>query len=132
MASLRGTARTLAGEPFWKAHPNLRGIVEGRFEEDIAWQGFAACEQPVVFSALSHGALAEKLPELEAAWRAAGIAERLLLVDLSGDFRLQDPAVFAKAYKRLGFERLPEADCSLFVAPRKASPQGDLFDGGPA
>jgi len=98
--SLRGTARTLAGEPFWKAHPNLRGIVDGRFEADIPWQDFAACEQPVVFSALSHGALAEKLPELETAWKAAGIAERLLLVDLSGDFRLQDPAVFTKAYKR--------------------------------
>jgi LysW-gamma-L-alpha-aminoadipyl-6-phosphate/LysW-L-glutamyl-5-phosphate reductase len=98
--SLRGTARTLAGEPFWKAHPNLRGVVDGRFEDDIDWQDFARCDQPVVFAALSHGALAEKLPALEAAWHAAGIAERLLLVDLSGDFRLQDPAVFAKAYKR--------------------------------
>jgi len=100
VASLRGTARTLAGEPFWKAHPNLRGVVDGVFEEDIDWADFANCEQPVVFAALSHGALAEKLPELEAAWAAAGIADRLLLVDLSGDFRLQDPAVFAKAYKK--------------------------------
>ena len=100
VASLRGTARTLAGQPFWKAHPNLRGVVEGSFEEEIDWASFAGCEQPVVFSALSHGALAEKLPELETAWQAAGLAERLLLVDLSGDFRLQDPAVFAKAYKR--------------------------------
>jgi LysW-gamma-L-alpha-aminoadipyl-6-phosphate/LysW-L-glutamyl-5-phosphate reductase len=99
--SLRGTARTLAGEPFWKAHPNLRGVVAGGFENEIDWKEFAACEQPVVFAALSHGALAEKLPELESAWQAAGIAERLLLVDLSGDFRLQDPAIFAKAYKRI-------------------------------
>lgn len=101
VAGLRGTARTLAGEPFWKAHPNLRGVVDGRFEEDIDWRDLAASEQPVVFSALSHGALAEKLPALEAAWAAAGIGERLLLVDLSGDFRLQDPAVFAKAYKKV-------------------------------
>ena len=100
VAGLRGTARTLAGEPFWKAHPNLRGVVEGSFEEDIDWRAFAASEQPVVFAALSHGALAEKLPALEQAWEAAGIADRLLLVDLSGDFRLQDPAVFAKAYKK--------------------------------
>jgi N-acetyl-gamma-glutamyl-phosphate reductase len=98
--SLRGTARTLAGEPFWKAHPNLRSVLDGGFEEDIDWRSFANCPQPVVFAALSHGALAEKLPELEAAWQAAGIADRLLLIDLSGDFRLQDPAVFAKAYKR--------------------------------
>ena len=98
--SLRGTARTLAGEPFWKAHPNLRSVVDGQFEADLNWEEFADREQPVVFAALSHGALAERLPELEAAWKAAGIADRLLLVDLSGDFRLQDPAVFAKAYKK--------------------------------
>ena len=34
---------------------------------------------------------------------------------------------FDKAYKRLGFERLPELDESQFVAPRKASLQGQLF-----
>lgn len=34
---------------------------------------------------------------------------------------------FDKAYKRLGFERLPELDESHFVAPRKASLQGQLF-----
>ena len=34
---------------------------------------------------------------------------------------------FAKAHKRLGFRRLPALDGSRFVAPRKPSPQGDLF-----
>ena len=34
---------------------------------------------------------------------------------------------FAKAHKRLGFGRLPALDGSRFVAPRKPSPQGDLF-----
>jgi DNA repair photolyase len=34
---------------------------------------------------------------------------------------------FAKAHKRLGFGRLPPLDTSRFVAPRKPSPQGDLF-----
>jgi DNA repair photolyase len=34
---------------------------------------------------------------------------------------------FAKAHKRLGFGRLPPLDMSQFVAPRKPSPQGDLF-----
>ena len=34
---------------------------------------------------------------------------------------------FAKAYKRLGFRRLPALDGSGFVAPRKPSPQGQLF-----
>jgi len=34
---------------------------------------------------------------------------------------------FAKACKRLGFGRLPTLDSSRFVAPRKPSPQADLF-----
>ena len=34
---------------------------------------------------------------------------------------------FAKAHKRLGFGRLPALDTSQFVAPRKPSPQGELF-----
>ncbi|MGA2079135.1 MAG: N-acetyl-gamma-glutamyl-phosphate reductase [Holophaga sp.] len=96
--SIRGTARTLAGQPFWTAHPNLNGIVEGRFEEDIPWNEFARAEQPVVFAALPHGGLAQRLPELEAAWARAGMADRMVLVDLSGDFRLKDPEAFKAAY----------------------------------
>jgi DNA repair photolyase len=34
---------------------------------------------------------------------------------------------FAKAHRRLGFGRLPPLDASRFVAPRKPSPQGELF-----
>ena len=34
---------------------------------------------------------------------------------------------FAKTRKRLGFEGMPPLRTDLFVAPRKPSPQGDLF-----
>jgi DNA repair photolyase len=34
---------------------------------------------------------------------------------------------FAKAHKRLGYSRLPALDSSKFVAPRKVTPQGELF-----
>ena len=34
---------------------------------------------------------------------------------------------FAKAYKRLGYGRLNALDCSQFVAPRKQSPQIEMF-----
>jgi len=34
---------------------------------------------------------------------------------------------FAKAHARLGYGRLPALDSSRFVAPRKPSPQGELF-----
>ncbi|BDU77924.1 N-acetyl-gamma-glutamyl-phosphate reductase [Mesoterricola sediminis] len=85
-ASLRGTSRH-AGRAFGDVHPNLRGIVEGRLEETIAWDRFGAAGQPVVFSALPHGELTALLPSLEAAWAAAGIAEQVVLLDLSTDFR---------------------------------------------
>ena len=101
VGSLRGTSRARAGKPFADAHPNLNGILDGRFEAELPWGEWAPCEQPIVFSALPHGELAQLLPRLEAAWEAAGIAERLLLVDLSGDFRLKDPQAFAQAYGRV-------------------------------
>jgi DNA repair photolyase len=44
-----------------------------------------------------------------------------------GPFAQLLQARFAKAYKRLGFRRLPALDASKFVAPRKPSPQGSLF-----
>lgn len=100
VATLRGTSRSHAWQPFWKVHPNLRGILDGRFEGDLPWTDFAASEQVVVFSALPHGELATRLPLLEAAWTAAGLGERLILVDLSGDFRLRDPLAHARAYGR--------------------------------
>jgi len=98
--SIRGTSRAQAGQPFSAGHPNLKGILDGCFEAEIPWAELASCAQPVVFSALPHGELAQRLPELEAAWAACGIQERLLLVDLSGDFRLKDAQVFAKSYGR--------------------------------
>ncbi|MFZ0916217.1 MAG: N-acetyl-gamma-glutamyl-phosphate reductase [Candidatus Udaeobacter sp.] len=92
--SVRGTSRTLDGKPFFAAHPNLRNVVDGRFESDIDWQELARSEQPVVFSALPHGQLAGRLRELESAWSRAGIVDRMVLVDLSADFRVPNPRVF--------------------------------------
>jgi N-acetyl-gamma-glutamyl-phosphate reductase len=98
VASLRGTARAKAGQPFWKVHPNLRGILEGHFEEEIDWSCFKTSEGVVVFSALPHGELATRMPQLEAAWRDAGIHDKVTFLDLSGDFRLKDPERFQHAY----------------------------------
>jgi N-acetyl-gamma-glutamyl-phosphate reductase len=89
--SLRGTARSHAGKPFHAQHPNLRGLVEGVFEAAPDWAALAAGEQPVLFSALPHGELGKLWPELEAAGKAHNLLERLLVIDLSADFRL-DPA----------------------------------------
>ncbi|MDQ2919416.1 MAG: N-acetyl-gamma-glutamyl-phosphate reductase, partial [Verrucomicrobiota bacterium] len=87
VASVRGTSRSHVGEAFSEVHPNLRGVVEGKFENEIAWAQLKKNEQPVVFSALPHGELTKASPDLELAWTKAGIAERLLLIDLAADFR---------------------------------------------
>ena len=91
VASLRGTARSHAGEPFHTQHPNLRGLVEGTFEAEPDWEALAACPHPVLFSALPHGELAKQWPTFESAWKDRGLADRLTVIDLSADFRL-DPA----------------------------------------
>lgn len=92
--SLRGTSRNLSGKLFSTAHPNLRSVVDGRFESQIDWQDLARSEQPVIFSALPHGELAGRLRKLESAWSSAGIAGHMVLVDLSADFRVSDPRTF--------------------------------------
>ncbi len=130
--SLRGTSRSLEGMPFSHAHPHLHSVVEGQFESAIDWATLSSSDQPVVFSALPHGELAGRLAELESAWLKAGIAERLLLIDLSGDFRVPDPAAFADATGQAHpspelLERfvygMPEWNCDAMVdAKRIASP----------
>ncbi|MGI9089049.1 MAG: N-acetyl-gamma-glutamyl-phosphate reductase [Chthoniobacterales bacterium] len=87
VSSVRGTSRARAGQPFADAHPNLRGVVEGKFETEIDWAKLKESEQPVVFAAMPHGEFAKFFDELEQAWTKAGIAERLLAIDLSTDFR---------------------------------------------
>jgi N-acetyl-gamma-glutamyl-phosphate reductase len=91
VASLRGTARSHAGKAFHAQHPHLRGLVVGAFEAEPDWAALAQSPAPVLFSALPHGELARQWPAFEAAWQGLDLAERLTVIDLSADFRL-DPA----------------------------------------
>ncbi len=95
---IRAVSRKQAGQPLWKAHPNLRGVVAGDFDGEPDWAVLAKAEQPVLFSAMPHFELAQQLAGLEAAWTRHGLAERLTLIDLSGDFRLFDAKLFERAY----------------------------------
>ena len=98
MQSIHAVSRKHAGEPFWKVHPNLRSVVNGTFEAQPDWIAFAKTEQPVVFSSMPHFELAQQMPALEQIWKKLGFAERLTLIDLSGDFRLDSAAAFERAY----------------------------------
>lgn len=95
--SLRAVSRRYAGQPVTAAHPHLRGQLALHFESDIDWATWSS-EQPVVFSAMPSLALAAQYALLAQQWQACELAERLLLIDLSGDFRLDTPAEFARHY----------------------------------
>ncbi|MBU6470586.1 MAG: N-acetyl-gamma-glutamyl-phosphate reductase [Gammaproteobacteria bacterium] len=95
---IRAVSRRHAGEPFWKTHPNLYHVVDGTFEAEPDWAAFAKAETPVVFSAMPHFELAQQLQELEAVWQRHDLKDRLTLIDLSGDFRLDSAAEFERAY----------------------------------
>ncbi len=82
------TANEHAGKAVGEVHRNLYGLTELRFThapEELEKLGDLDC----VFLALPHG-------------QAMGIAPRLpqnvKVIDLSGDFRLRDEAVFQKYY----------------------------------
>lgn len=98
LGSVHAVSRSHAGKPIHAAHPALRGFFEAPFLGEMDWSRLADSRCPVVFSAQPHGELATQLPDLEAAWAEAGIGARVVLIDLSGDYRLRDAEVFAAAY----------------------------------
>jgi N-acetyl-gamma-glutamyl-phosphate reductase len=83
-------SRTHAGKPLHAAHPNLDAAL--RFEDARPAQ--AAERAAVVFLAVSHGEAVAAAKELLAA------RPDVLLVDLSGDFRLASGAEYEAAYEK--------------------------------
>lgn len=85
------SSRRLAGKPVWEELPHLRG------QTDLVFCPFEpsriARETDVLFSALPHGGIAAR-----AVAEAAAANKDLRVVDLSGDFRLKDPALYKRYY----------------------------------
>ena len=83
------TANEHAGKPVSEVHRNLSGLTNLVFEkapEDLS----ALAGTDVAFFALPHGQALGLIPKLPAATRA---------IDLSGDFRIDDPETFTRFYK---------------------------------
>jgi N-acetyl-gamma-glutamyl-phosphate/LysW-gamma-L-alpha-aminoadipyl-6-phosphate reductase len=81
----------LVGEPLSAADPALEGRTELVLEDLTPAE--AARGVDVVLLGLPHGVSATKVPALVA-------VPGLRVVDMSGDFRLRDPAAYARAYGR--------------------------------
>ena len=79
------TSERYAGKFVYKVHPNLRKRTQLRF---VAMADLSACD--VLFLCLPHGQTMEKVATFQA------LAPRL--IDLSADFRLNDPAVYGQWY----------------------------------
>jgi len=75
----------LAGKPVHRVHPNLRGVTDLRFcaPDEVS-------DLDLLFLALPHGQASEQWDDI------APRAERI--VDMSADFRLDDPVVYAGHY----------------------------------
>ena len=76
------------GEPLGAVHPNLDGATDLKFEDLSPTDAAKGCD--VALLALPHKVTAAKVPEL--------IAAGVKIVDMSGDFRLRDAAVYEKFY----------------------------------
>ena len=76
------------GEPIANAHPNLEGLTDLKFE-GISPE-HAAEGMDVVLLGLPHKVSAQKVPAM--------MASGARIVDLSGDFRLKDPAAYKRYY----------------------------------
>jgi LysW-gamma-L-alpha-aminoadipyl-6-phosphate/LysW-L-glutamyl-5-phosphate reductase len=76
------------GEPLGAAHPSLEGASDLVFQ-DLP-PGKAAEGMDVVLLGLPHKVSAHKMPEIA--------ATRAKVVDMSGDFRLRDPAAYERWY----------------------------------
>lgn len=76
------------GEPVWAAHPNLTGLTDLTFENLAPAEAAKGCD--VALLALPHKVTAAKVPEL--------VALGIKIVDMSGDFRLNDVAAYERYY----------------------------------
>lgn len=83
------TANEQAGKPVGEVHKNLNGLTDLVFEkapDDLS----GLTDIDVAFFALPHGQALDLVPHLPAGVKA---------VDLSGDFRIDDPEIFKQFYK---------------------------------
>ncbi len=88
------TSRRHAGRKLHTVHPHLRGLSELEFSGTT--EGLEECD--LVFCATPHGVSMELVPEL--------VEVGLRVIDLSGDFRFEQPEVYERYYRRV--HRAPE------------------------
>jgi N-acetyl-gamma-glutamyl-phosphate/LysW-gamma-L-alpha-aminoadipyl-6-phosphate reductase len=82
------TSRRYAGLPFYRLHPNLRGITNLTFQKESLEA--VAAKSEIIFTALPHGKSINVVPQL--------LDRGLRVIDLAADFRLKDPNAYKEYY----------------------------------
>jgi len=82
------TANEHAGKAVGEVHKNLYGLTDLKFEKSP--EDLSALDADVAFFALPHGQALSQIPNLP---------ENVKVIDLSGDFRIDDKDVFKQFYK---------------------------------
>ncbi len=82
------TSRTLDGKSVGAVHPNLRGMLDLKFEDLRTEEVISRSD--FVFTATPHGSSMKIVPAL--------MENGIRAVDLSGDFRFKDVAIYEKYY----------------------------------
>ena len=91
------TSASNAGKPVTTVHPNLTKLTDLTFRADLPAE--EAREYDAIFMALPHGQAMERVPKmLEAGGKGGPRGDGPVLLDMSGDFRIKDAAVFAEYY----------------------------------
>lgn len=94
-------SQSQAGKALSNAHPQLDGLFQLTFADRLDVALLQNFNHRVVFAALPHGASGELISQLSDFIESGGI-----VIDLSGDFRLQDQSAHQKHYAESAF--LPE------------------------
>ncbi|MFC1664679.1 N-acetyl-gamma-glutamyl-phosphate reductase [Pseudomonadota bacterium] len=112
------TSRSEMGKPVADLFPSLRGHVSISFSSPDS-EALLQCD--VVFAAAPHGVAQDHAPRL----LNAGVK----LIDLSADFRIKDPELWAKWYGQAHrcTELLPQAVYGLPEVNRESIKQSDLI-----
>lgn len=84
------TSGTFPGQPVFMAHPNLRGRTDLAFTRKLDYK-----KLDCLFLAGGHGDAMSNVPAI-----VAETGPRLRIIDLSGDFRLRDAALYPRWYTR--------------------------------
>lgn len=82
------TANEHAGKSVGEVHKNLYGLTDLKFEKSP--EDLSALDADIAFFALPHGQALNLIPQLP---------ENVKIIDLSGDFRIDDKDVFKQFYK---------------------------------